>query len=99
VSAALFLEEGNQEYNGEDYAECSHHYVANSQEVVLSTEGVGCGENEAFLAVEGLNIVLIFDTHVVGAWFQSSLDFTPELSEVRETCSSHPHNKVLYNHC
>jgi hypothetical protein len=88
-------EVGDQEDNCEDDAEGAHHDVADGEEVVLASEGVGRGEHEALLSVEAGHVVGVFDLQIVGARLDVCLEFAVKLSEVGKTSSPHPDNEVL----
>ena len=56
---------GYAEHEGEEHAEGANGDVADGQEVVLATEGVGGADDEGLLALEGLHLVVVLNSQVV----------------------------------
>lgn len=96
VGVVLLSHVRNAEDESEQHAQGAHHDVANGQEVVLASEGVRCRQHEVLSALEWRYLELVVDLDFVLSWLESILDFTPKLSEVRQTGSSHPDDEVLY---
>ena len=81
-TAISFLHVSNAEYESKEQAEGTNSDVANGQEVVLSTQGVGRGEDEALTALERGNLILVIDPNLVAALIEAIVDSAPKLPEV-----------------
>lgn len=90
--------EHEAEHNCEKQAQHSYDDVAKGQEVVLSSESVGGRKHKGLLALEGRHIVIVINRHFVGACFEWGFDSSPEFSEVRQSCCSHPDDEMLVLH-
>ena len=96
VGVVLLSHVRNAEDEGEQHAQGADYDVADGQEVVLASEGVGRRQHEVLSALERRYLELVVDLYLVLSWLKSILDFAPELSEVWQTSSSHPNDEVLY---
>jgi len=67
ISVSL-LHVSNAEYEGEEHAKGSDGDVANGQEVVLASQGVGGRDNETLLTLERQYLVLVVNFDIVIAW-------------------------------
>jgi hypothetical protein len=76
VSISL-LHVSNAENESEKKAKGTNCDVANGQEVVLSTQGVGRGEDEALTALERGNLILVIDPNLVAALIEAIVDSAP----------------------
>ena len=91
----VLLQVGNAENEGKEEAQGTHHNVADCQEVVLSSEGVGGGEHKGFATGEGLHIVLVANSNRILALLKGHINLPIKLAEVGEACGSHPDDEVL----
>ena len=87
---------GNAENESEKHGEGSNCDVTHSQEVVLTSEGIGCREDEIFLSLEWGDLELVFNMDLILSCFQILCDSSPKFTEVWKTSCSHPDNEVLY---
>lgn len=86
---------GDAEDEGEQHTEGSNSNITNSKEVVFTSKGIGCTDDEALLALEWLHLVIVPDLQIIATWLKWSVNLTPELSEVGKTSSSHPHDEMF----
>ena len=89
------LHVSNAENEGEKEAKGSYSDVANGQEVVLSSQRIGCGEDKALCTLERSNLILVVDPEFIASWFKAGINSSPKLSEIWQSCSSHPDNKMF----
>ena len=91
----LSVHVGTEEDDGEHDAEGTNNDVADSQEVVLTTEGVCSRENKLLGSFKGGDVVVVLDQHVVGSGSNRLVNLSVQFLEVGETGSSHPDNEML----
>lgn len=89
------LHVSNAENESEEEAKGSYSDVANSQEVILSSQSIRCREDKALCTLERSNLILVVDPEFIASWFKASINSSPEFSEIRQSCSSHPNNKMF----
>ena len=95
-SVGLLSHVCEEEDDCEDQAEGSYHYIADSQEIVLSSQGIGSRQHKALLSFVASHIIYIIDFHLVSSLLQVLFKPPIKFSEIRESCGSHPNNEMLY---
>jgi hypothetical protein len=95
LTAIFLLHVSNTEDESEKEAKGAYSDITNGQEIVLSTQGVRCREDKAFLTLERSNLILVVDPKLIASSIKTVWDSTPEFSEVWKACSSHPDDEML----
>jgi hypothetical protein len=89
---------GDAEDDGEEEAEYTNDDVAVGEEIVLASQSIGSGKNKPFLSLEGANLIIVCDGHLILSLLKIFVNLTPKLSEVGKTGGSHPNDEVLILH-
>ena len=95
ASFVALRNKNTEENKRQDHAQRANNDVRNCQEEVLSTEQVGRREHELFSAGEGRDIVVIFDSKIIGVGGQAVLNHAVQLAERGQARSPHPHDEML----
>jgi len=76
------LHVSNAENESEKEAKGTHCDVANGQEVILSSQSIGCGEDKALSALERSNLILVVDPEFIASCCEAIINSSPEFSEI-----------------
>lgn len=86
------------ENEGEEHRETADDDVGDSQEIILTAEGIACGKHEMLLALEWRNLELIVDLDLIFTSIQASFNFSPQFTEFGKTSCSHPNDEMFVSH-
>lgn len=89
---------GDEENDAEHDAEGTNYDVADGEEIVGAAKDVSSREHEVLAAIERAYIVSVVNRQRVITFGQILYDLAVQLAEVRQTCSSHPHDEVRILH-
>lgn len=61
----------------------------------MTSEKISSRKNESLVSGEAVGIVVVHDLEVIGVLIEILVDYTVKLSEIRQTCSAHPHDEMF----